>query len=123
MKLVFVSVFRVAVCVHECLLTYEAQMVGLHIVKLGVLVWGVRGSSREPSGMRGSCLGPHMCGTPSCTSLGPTWGQRYPMPPSASSLATVLMPCTSSKPCRYSAKLGIPWPCPQTLLSWQALRA
>nr|XP_044625986.1 exostosin-like 1 isoform X3 [Equus asinus] len=30
---------------------------------------------------------------------GPTLGQRYPMPPSASSLATVLMPRTSSKPC------------------------
>ncbi|GAB5574714.1 exostosin-like 1 isoform X1 [Prionailurus iriomotensis] len=31
---------------------------------------------------------------------GATLGERYPMPPSASSPATVLMPCTSFKPCR-----------------------
>lgn len=58
--------------------------------------------------MRGSCLRPPVCGTPSCASLGPTLGQRYPMPPSASSLAEVLMPCTSSKPCRYNPHLSIP---------------
>lgn len=115
---VCVSVSVSGVRVHECLSTYEHTVVGLHIVNWGVLVWGL-GAIKEPDRVRGSCLRPHMCGTSSCASLGPTLGQRYPMPPSASSLATVLMPRISSKPCRYNPNLGTPCPCPPTLLSWQ----
>ena len=75
---------------------------------------GIKGA-----GVGGSCLGLSMCRTPFCASLGPTPGQRYPMPPSASSLVAVLMPCTSFKPCRYNRNGGAPQPCPPTLLNWK----
>lgn len=112
-------------CVRARMLTYENMMVGLHIVNLGVLVWRAGGASRElgwghqGSWGGGSCLRLSMCRTPSCASLGPTPGRRYPMPPSASSLAAVLMPCTSFKPCRYNPDGGTPRPSPTTLLNWK----
>lgn len=109
------------VCSCACarMLTYENMMVGLHTVNLGVLVWRAGGGGIKGAGVRSSCLRLSMCRTPSCASLGPTQGRRYPTPPSASSLVAVLMPCTSFKPCRYNPNGGAPQPCPPTLLNWK----
>lgn len=104
-------------CACARMLKYGNMMVGLHTVNLGVLVWRAGGASRELGG--GSCLRLSMCRTPSCASSGPTPGRRYPTPPSASSLAAILMPCTSFTPCRYNPDGGTPQPSPPTLLNWK----
>lgn len=85
---------------HACLLTCENTMV--HTMNVGVLVWGEGQLS-------------HVCRDLSCVSLGYNLGKSCPTPPSASSLAAMLKPRASSKPCRYSPNLGIPVICPLPL--------